>query len=988
MVQELDKIRQEFSQRILNAPFTKVRPNEELTAVRQVTHADETAKLTAEATGKSAKAAEEATAARAAADQTATHFAAVRDALQAEAAKAGRVGTFSEGQRVGRIEERAARAESEAQKLHGILSRGEAAAPGVREAAYKAAVDDAMKNLPKAKRTAEETAARAEKANEALRHHQDFLHDRIAAGLDITPNQMRRLGKLEGEVNVLDRIGKAVAKGQEGAFAKANRKLAGAAGKANEAADLSPLQAAAQRARLLADKAHATAYEAGRRAEETAALAKGEVTYGTGKQLGKLEEQARAAARVARKKEEQAARLTARTEKAVAESIPKKAAKAADKAVKAATRKNVYLKDINDYVLHSLTPEGKKILEASPGPAASAFKREPSEIASAFSQGGSLKHRGPLGNMSIPDANARMAEIYKAQLKDGEKFFEDNPIKLTVMRAATAEHAVSEARLVSDLTTLKDVGGNALVMVGKESAKEARNLGYTKVGGKYVDDIWAEPTIAHELERFNKVVNSDAATAGFRKAVDEWGSLWAGYATTPLIFGTGFFARNAMGNMFNNVLAGIKHTEYARALKGQVGIAKAIEETGRTIGPEFEAALIRHVGANEAKVIQLARDHGALSEGFFNTDLAKEVADRVVGSKGLRSKLNPLNKQNILLAPGQKFNNAIEQNARLAHFMGKFDETGDAILASRSVKKYLFDYGDLTAFEKGTMRRVVRFYTYMRKNTPLQFAEIAHQPGKFTALTHATEAASDQGGGQGLLPNYALGQGTGVVPFGKTLLSVDTPFSSAAKNIEPSVQALAMVPGFKQLLPQSVRPEGGIGEVARNALNVPSGGPIEVIKYAAEEAFGKTLFTGARVKKNTLGAGGHAERFAAAVLPLFAKGRTTVNKVADLDGKDQARARLLTTLLGLYVTPTGDEKTQKGEAMRQLQLVSDALQKLKDEGVTVPTVDELRQAGIIPKAPKTHKAPTKKLSPAAKKKAALDAVKAAGIKLPAPKAAP
>jgi hypothetical protein len=50
------------------------------------------------------------------------------------------------------------------------------------------------------------------------------------------------------------------------------------------------------------------------------------------------------------------------------------------------------------------------------------------------------------------------------------------------------------------------------------------------------------------------------------------------------------------------------------------------------------------------------------------------------------------------------------------------------------VDKYLFDYQDLTDFEKRVARRVVPFYTWMRKNVPLQVGELAKQPGKYAAV--------------------------------------------------------------------------------------------------------------------------------------------------------------------------------------------------------------------------------------------------------------
>jgi hypothetical protein len=50
------------------------------------------------------------------------------------------------------------------------------------------------------------------------------------------------------------------------------------------------------------------------------------------------------------------------------------------------------------------------------------------------------------------------------------------------------------------------------------------------------------------------------------------------------------------------------------------------------------------------------------------------------------------------------------------------------------VKKYLFDYTELTPFERNVMKRVIPFYTWMRKNIPLQLQNVVEQPWKYTRL--------------------------------------------------------------------------------------------------------------------------------------------------------------------------------------------------------------------------------------------------------------
>jgi hypothetical protein len=48
-----------------------------------------------------------------------------------------------------------------------------------------------------------------------------------------------------------------------------------------------------------------------------------------------------------------------------------------------------------------------------------------------------------------------------------------------------------------------------------------------------------------------------------------------------------------------------------------------------------------------------------------------------------------------------------------------------------SVKKYLFDYGDLTNIERNVLNRVFFFYSWTRKNLPLQLHSLVTTPWKF-----------------------------------------------------------------------------------------------------------------------------------------------------------------------------------------------------------------------------------------------------------------
>ena len=50
------------------------------------------------------------------------------------------------------------------------------------------------------------------------------------------------------------------------------------------------------------------------------------------------------------------------------------------------------------------------------------------------------------------------------------------------------------------------------------------------------------------------------------------------------------------------------------------------------------------------------------------------------------------------------------------------------------LKKFLFDYMDLTAFERKVMKRVFPFYTWLRKNIPLQISMLLKSPRTYARI--------------------------------------------------------------------------------------------------------------------------------------------------------------------------------------------------------------------------------------------------------------
>ena len=76
---------------------------------------------------------------------------------------------------------------------------------------------------------------------------------------------------------------------------------------------------------------------------------------------------------------------------------------------------------------------------------------------------------------------------------------------------------------------------------------------------------------------------------------------------------------------------------------------------------------------------------------------------------------------------------------RFAHFIGQIKRGKSPYEAAMSVKKYFHDYGELGTVEKNLFRNVFPFYTWTRKNIPLQLEFLIKNPGKFANLQRTFE---------------------------------------------------------------------------------------------------------------------------------------------------------------------------------------------------------------------------------------------------------
>jgi hypothetical protein len=172
-----------------------------------------------------------------------------------------------------------------------------------------------------------------------------------------------------------------------------------------------------------------------------------------------------------------------------------------------------------------------------------------------------------------------------------------------------------------------------------------------------------------------------------------------------------YHMRNMMGNFWNNFLGDVNPLQYRNATYAQRGRAGKLKTVTGDI--DYKDAM------------QLAHERGVMGKGFYGGDIPEAMDDALMRGKWLT-----LSSENKLVRGGMKVGRAIEENARLAHFFDKLSKGMSPDDAAKSVKKFLFDYTELTTVEQNIFKRLFPFYSWTRKNLPLQAEMWIRKPGK------------------------------------------------------------------------------------------------------------------------------------------------------------------------------------------------------------------------------------------------------------------
>jgi hypothetical protein len=181
------------------------------------------------------------------------------------------------------------------------------------------------------------------------------------------------------------------------------------------------------------------------------------------------------------------------------------------------------------------------------------------------------------------------------------------------------------------------------------------------------------------------------------------------------------------------------------------------------------------------QIIEEAQNAGVLRGGYFETEFKRELFKKpswnVLDAENRFVKTGERIGAAMAAGPGQIMSgagvkrlgkmdaNAVESIDRLGHYLFKRAQGFTPDQAAQSVKKALFDYGDLNDFEKNVMGRAVFFYAYTRNVVPFMLDRTVRRPGKVAALARVGGGAGGREGDH--QPHGARREGLGAGNAGR-----------------------------------------------------------------------------------------------------------------------------------------------------------------------------------------------------------------------------
>lgn len=246
--------------------------------------------------------------------------------------------------------------------------------------------------------------------------------------------------------------------------------------------------------------------------------------------------------------------------------------------------------------------------------------------------------------------------------------------------------------------------------------------------------IWVQDTLVEDIQHMFKAILDPAEQSKIHTALNTYQDIWARYA----LLSPAFVPRNAQGNVLLAYLGGLKNPlHYSSAFRYQQlrnAIYRQMKITGKSfdeVASDFSylGTLGDSLGLGAVSKTDIAMIKELETNGILSGQV-DDIFDTVV---------RPLSAWNPTQL-GRALNGSIENNARAALYLSGRAQGMTSAQAAANVRKYLFDYKDLTETEQRWRNNYSRFYTFFRKNTAAQMGALFTMPANVANVARIEKA--------------------------------------------------------------------------------------------------------------------------------------------------------------------------------------------------------------------------------------------------------
>lgn len=310
-----------------------------------------------------------------------------------------------------------------------------------------------------------------------------------------------------------------------------------------------------------------------------------------------------------------------------------------------------------------------------------------------------------------------------------KQFFFENPAMISAFRQRESVRKIATGNLAKSLAAAFPAKAGTPGAV--DLAEFLTKAGIAGVDPKALKGMGIPREVAEEFLHVTQKIENPKELEGLARAWQGVNSWFRSLVTAPF---PAYHIRNLETNVIMSWLAGVMHPRYyAQAWKLYWN-----PETRR----QFEVMSVLQGGAG--REIQGVAGGGSVqaAKKFLSEQVYQGKKTGLGRFASVES--NPI--AGPIVRGGFKVGEAVEGISRIAHFLGAKAKGMSDLDAVASVKKYLFDYSDLTDIEKKWLRPFVFFYSWSRHAIPRVLGEYIENPAKMAAMTRGvTQPTTERG---------------------------------------------------------------------------------------------------------------------------------------------------------------------------------------------------------------------------------------------------